>query len=241
MLFDLRAFGLKTIIPKKNFFFLSPTHFFFHSVPPCSISLLFILFSFRLHSVFLPSLSFRYIHFRCALLSLSPHSTFCTSFPLFPDNTCFLFSCSHVWISPSFFSLLHSLSLQALRNFLCHTPFILLVVSGFFDSFYSFLLFCVFVPFTQFYIHPSSFCSQSFHFFTGIPVPLVVFLSLLLLRVSSLLSSIPLVSCTLPFHPFFLQILPLSFPHSLSAHSSYTLSSPDVSLSTPSTPLKYVY
>jgi hypothetical protein len=36
----------------------------------------------------------------------------------------------------------------------------------------------------------------------------------------SFLSSIPLVSCTLPFHPFCLQTLPLSFPLSLSAYSS---------------------
>jgi hypothetical protein len=37
------------------------------------------------------------------------------------------------------------------------------------------------------------------------------------------LSSIPLVSCPLPFHPFCLQTLPLSFPLSLSAYSSLTL------------------
>jgi hypothetical protein len=72
-----------------------------------------------------------------------------------------------------------TLSPQVLRNFFCHTSIILPVVFEFFDSFASFL----FVPFTQLYIHPSSFCSQSFRFFTGIPVPLVVFLSLLLLRV----------------------------------------------------------
>jgi hypothetical protein len=77
------------------------------------------------------------------------------------------------------FSFFCTLSPQVLWNFLCHTPLILPVVSGFFDSFPSFLLACVFVPFTQLYIHPASFCSQSFHFFTGIPVPLIVlFLSL---------------------------------------------------------------
>jgi hypothetical protein len=41
----------------------------------------------------------------------------------------------------------------------------------------------------------------------------------------SFLSNIPLVSCTLPCHPFCLQILPLSFPLSLSAYSSCTLPS----------------
>jgi hypothetical protein len=59
------------------------------------------------------------------------------------------------------------------------------------DSLILSLLSClsVFIPFTQLYIHPSSFCSQSFHFFTGKLVPLVVFLFLLLLRVLFLFSS----------------------------------------------------
>jgi hypothetical protein len=41
----------------------------------------------------------------------------------------------------------------------------------------------------------------------------------------SFLFSIPLVSCTPPFRPFCLQTLPCSFPFSLSAYSSCTLSS----------------
>jgi hypothetical protein len=48
------------------------------------------------------------------------------------------------------------------------------------------------------------------HFFTRKPVFLIVFLSLSSKVFFSFLSSIPLVSCTLPFHPFCLQILPLS-------------------------------
>jgi hypothetical protein len=102
----------------------------------------------------------------CSIVSLSPHSTVCTFFPLLPSNTCFCFFCI--------------LSPQILWNFSSVILLILPLVSGFFDSLPSFLLICVFVPFTQLHIHPSSFCSQSFHFFTGIPVPLVVFLSLLL-------------------------------------------------------------
>jgi hypothetical protein len=43
----------------------------------------------------------------------------------------------------------------------------------------------------------------------------IIFLSLLLLRV-------PLVYCTLPFHPFYLQTLLLSFLLSLSAYYSCT-------------------
>jgi hypothetical protein len=41
----------------------------------------------------------------------------------------------------------------------------------------------------------------------------------------SFLFSIPLMSCTPPFRPFYLQTLPISFPLSLAAYSSYTLSS----------------
>jgi hypothetical protein len=71
--------------------------------------------------------------------------------------------------SHPFFCLFHSLSLSGISL----------------DSLILSLLSClfVFVPFTQLYIHPSSFCSQYFHFFTGVLVPLVVFLSLFLLSV----------------------------------------------------------
>jgi hypothetical protein len=65
---------------------------------------------------------------------------------------------------PHFFFILHSLSLSpAAPEFpLSYTSH---VVSTFLDSFSSFLLACVFVPFTQLYIHPSYFCSQTFPFF----------------------------------------------------------------------------
>jgi hypothetical protein len=62
-------------------------------------------------------------------------------------------------------------------SYTSHTPSCIWI---FFYSLASFLLICVFVPFTQLHIHPSSFCSQSFHFFTGISIPLEIFLSLLL-------------------------------------------------------------
>jgi hypothetical protein len=109
------------------------------------------------------------------------------------------------------FSLSCTLSPQVLLNFLCHTLLIdtpsciLYLESRFFDSLPYFLLVDVFIPFTQLYIHSSSFCSQSFHFFTGIPVPLVVLLPLSPCPFS-FLSSIPPVSCTLPFHPFCPQL-----------------------------------
>jgi hypothetical protein len=81
--------------------------------------------------------------FQMCLLFLFPHSTFYIFFPLLPSNTCFHFS---FFLSPQ----------------------VLPAVSRSFDSLPSSLFICVFFPFTQFYIHLSSFCSQSFHFFTGI-------------------------------------------------------------------------
>jgi hypothetical protein len=85
------------------------------------------------------------------------------------------------------------------------------------------LLVRVFVPFIQLHIHPYSFCSQSFHFFSGIPVPLLVLLSLLLFLVFfSSLFSIPSVSYTLQFHP--IPSLPrtsiYSLYHALKHHHS---------------------
>jgi hypothetical protein len=149
-------------------------------------------------------------HFATSIrLFLSAHSTFCTFFPLLPSNTCFLSPGSHIWISPPFFSLLHSLSPGTPEfplSYTSHSPCcILYLESRFFDSLPYFLLVDVFDPFTQLYIHSSSFCSQSFHFFTGIPVPLVVLLPLSPCPFS-FLSSIPSVSCTLPFHPFCPQL-----------------------------------
>jgi hypothetical protein len=151
---------------------------FFHLISlPSSFVLLPVPFS--------PSFSFRYIYSTCTLLSLSLHSSFCTFFPLLPSNTYFLSPHSHA----HHFSLSCILSPQGLRNFLCNIPLILPVVSGFFDSLPSFLLVCVFVPFTRLYI------ATSFHFFTGIPVPLVVLLRVLFLSspasVSILHSSLP--------------------------------------------------
>jgi hypothetical protein len=98
------------------------------------------------------------------------------------------------------------------------------------------LLVFVFVPFTQRYIHPSSFWSQSFHFFTGIPFLLVVLLSLLLLLVIFL------------FSPAFRQYPALFLPSILSSNFSLSrfhsqpiplASFHHVSLSTLITLLKY--
>jgi hypothetical protein len=87
-------------------------------------------------------------------------------------------SLPHLYLAIIFFSCILSP-----RVLFCHIPLILPVVPGFFYSFPCFLLVCVFVPFTQLNIPPSSFYAQSFYFFTDIPAPLLVFLSLLLFSV----------------------------------------------------------
>jgi hypothetical protein len=227
-LFALWTFGFLITVSSKikiTICLFIPHPFLFPFCSSCSISFSSILSPFHLHSVFLPlplspSLSFPYIHSTCAQLSPSLIAPYAPSFLSFRPLPVFslLIPTSK---SRHHFSLLCTLSPQILRNFLSHTPLILPVVSGFFDSLPSFLFVCVFVPFTQLYIHPSSFCSQTF--FTGIPVPLVVLLPLSFFSsFFSFLPSIPSVSCTLLFHPFCLQTLPLSFPLLLSAYSSYT-------------------
>jgi hypothetical protein len=163
---------------------VSPTPFFLYPFPPP-----YYLF----HLSYLPSVFIQnFPAFSLSLsLSLSP---FATSIPpalnyLFllivhsaPSFLSFhpipFFSILvHTSKSRHHFSFSFTVSPQVLRNYLCHTLLILPVVSAFFDSLSSFLLVCVFVPFTQLYIYSSPFCFQSFHFFTGIPVFLVVFLS----------------------------------------------------------------
>jgi hypothetical protein len=102
---------------------------------------------------------------------------------------------------------------------LSYTLLLLLVVSGFFDSLPSFLLVLIFLPFIQLYIHiflllsifPLLHChTRSSGSTSSSPCSF------------SFLYSIPSVSYTLPYHPFCPQTLPLSFPLSLSAYSSWT-------------------
>jgi hypothetical protein len=76
-----------------------------------------------------------------------PLSFLCTFSPRLPSNTCFplLVSTSRSRHYFPFFAL----SLPKYSRISCHTPLILPVVSGFFDYFPSFLLFCIFIPSTQ--------------------------------------------------------------------------------------------
>jgi hypothetical protein len=170
-------------IKKKTFFFLFPTHFFPFS-PSFSMSFIHPLsrpssFSCSLRSFLSLSLS----HFATFI----PHVLNCLSFLIAHSAPCFLsFRLIPVssLLNPTsksrhHFSFFCTLSPQVFQNFLCHTPLILPVVSGFFDSLPSFLL-CVSA------LHSSIFLLlSSFHFFT---IPLVVFLSFLLLHVLFLFS-----------------------------------------------------
>jgi hypothetical protein len=131
-----------------------------------------VLFALRVSGFLLTVLSKKNKdHKKYSFLSFRPIPIFCLLVPTSKSRHHFSFSCT----------------LSPLWSYLCHTPLILLL---YLDSF--FLACLCLVPFTQLYIHPFSFCSQFFHFFTGIPVSLVVilFLSLafLLLRVLFLFS-----------------------------------------------------
>jgi hypothetical protein len=105
--FRIPDYKHKNTILKINIFFLIPTPSFFYPFPP--LPYLLHPSYLYLHSIFLPvpfspSLSFRYINSKCAQLSLSPRSTFCTFFPLLPSSTCFLSSFLHLNLAINFFS-----------------------------------------------------------------------------------------------------------------------------------------
>jgi hypothetical protein len=173
-LFALRGFPIPACGFIKKNYNVKKRHFSLYS-PPRSFSILSLLF----HISFIHPISLQ------SSLSISPRSFpsplshFAASVPhvldrltlLAAHSAPLLFSLSLFvsGISPSFFSLSHPP-----RNFLCHT----LILPGFSDSISSLLLVRVFVPLAQLPTHPSSFCSHSFHFLIGIPVPPVVLLSL---------------------------------------------------------------
>jgi hypothetical protein len=204
---------------KMKLFFLFPTPFFFHSVPP---------FPYLFH----PSYQFStFVQYFFPFLSL-PLSHFTTSIPL-------LLNCLSLLIAhyaPSFlsfypipvFSILvpisKSLSLAvSLPRYsgvsaVIHLSYSLLYLDSLILSPLSCLSVSLSLSLNSTFIHLSFALNLSTSF-------LVLFLSLLLLRVFSFLSSIPLVSDTLPFHPFCPQTLPPSFSLSPSAYFSYTLPS----------------
>jgi hypothetical protein len=150
--FALRAFeflitSIKITIPKINIF----------SYPPSfSFSILSLLFHISfIHLISLPSsFSISLCSFLSHFATSIPHVLNCLSFLISPSTPSFLsFHPIPVFslLVPTFksrhhFSFSCTLSPQELRNFLCHTSHT--VVSGFFDSFFSFLLVCVFVSFT---------------------------------------------------------------------------------------------
>jgi hypothetical protein len=73
-----------------SFFFLSSTPFFFY--PSLLFHLISLLSSFNMspRSFLSLSLSISLQPFYICSIVSSPHSTFCTSFPFLPSNTCFL-------------------------------------------------------------------------------------------------------------------------------------------------------
>jgi hypothetical protein len=127
----------------------------------------YLFHPFSLPSSFSMSPRSRRIHSTCARLSLSPHNTFCTFFPFLPSNTFLfpLFSFPHLYLATIFLSRVLSLSLGSPEfplSYTSRTPcctFILSLSSAF--------------------IHLPSALNLS----AGIPVPLVTFRSILLLRV----------------------------------------------------------
>jgi hypothetical protein len=127
----------KNTTPKINIFPISHP-FLFLSLPFSSI---FIPFISPFLSLPLSDLATSIPHVLHYLSLLIAHSTPSSSPPIQ-----YLFSLSFF---PHHFSFFCPLSPQVLRNLLCHTPLILAVVFGFFDSFPSFLSVCVFVFFTQ--------------------------------------------------------------------------------------------
>jgi hypothetical protein len=166
-----------------------------------------------------PSLLYFSIVSLLFLISLIHLVSLLSSFSIFflPFNTCFLSLRSHISISPSFFFLLHSLyagTLEFRLSYTRHTPYCIWIF-----SFSPFFLACLCLFHSG--LHSSIFLS------------LLIFLllhchnrfSLSFFSVFFFIASIPLVFCTLPFHTFFIQTLPLSFPLSLSACSFYTLPS----------------
>jgi hypothetical protein len=147
----------------------------------------------------------------CLSVSLS-HCTFCTFFPLLPSNTCFLPPRSYIFLSLAF-----SLPRYSGTSSVIHLSYFLLYLDSLIFSLVSCL--SVYLPLSL----SSTFIHRPFALNLSTSSLTYPFLSPLLLRVLFFLSSIPSVSCTLLFHPFCLQTLPLSFSLSLSAYSFCTL------------------
>jgi hypothetical protein len=181
---NINSNSKKIIIPKKNMFIPIPHPFPFLFFSSSSMSLSSIQSPFRLHSIFLPvplfpSLSFRFIHSTCARLSLSFLVAYpAPSFPFFHPKSVFSLlaptSESRHHLSLSSLSLLYSLFVGTLKF-----PFSYSLL--YLDSLILSFLSCLFV--SLFLSLSSTFMSLPFALNVLLPVPLVVFLSLLLVRV----------------------------------------------------------
>jgi hypothetical protein len=146
-LFVLRTFGFLITNVKIQFQKLT---YLFH---PSYLRSVFIQYSFPFLS---PPLS----HFATSF----PHVLSCLSLSLLlilhllpsPSILFSLSSSPHLNLAIMFLPFAVSLPRYSGISSVVHFSYFLLYL---FDSFPSFLLVCVFVPFTQLYIHPSSFCS----------------------------------------------------------------------------------
>jgi hypothetical protein len=192
-------FFLITIPKNITFFFLSP-----HPIPfpylfhPSYLAFVFI----RYFSPFLP-LPFSPFHI-CSLVIAHSAPSFLSFHPI-PVFALLVTSSK----SRHHFSFSCTLSPQVFRNFLCYTPLILPLLSGFFDSLPSFLLiWSLSLSLSSTFIHLSLLSIfPLLHWHTS------SFGSISLSPSSfSFLSNISLVSGTLSFHRFCPQTLPLSFP-----------------------------
>jgi hypothetical protein len=203
-----------------------PHPFLFLSFPSSSISLSSILSPFRLHSVFLPVPFSPFLsHFAESI----PHVLNCLSLLIAHSVPSFL-SFHTLPVFPLLvptsksrhpFSFFCTLSPQVLRNFLCHNlSYFLLYLDSLILSFLSCLSVSLSLSLSSIFFLLLIFRLIHWHICSSGSTSLSSPCSF------SFLSSIPSVSCTLPFHPFCLQTSQLSFPLSLSACSSCTLPSP---------------
>jgi hypothetical protein len=188
-----------------SYFTYSPTPLFLYSFPPIPCVFHPSYFSsvfIQYFSPFLPSVIS--LHpFQLFLSLLVAHSA--PSFLSFHPNLFSLSSFPHLNISIIFLSF--ALSLPSCSGISCviHLSYFLLYL----DSLILSLLFCLSV---SLFLSFSSTCIHlpfALNLYTS---SLIVYFSLLLLRVFSQLSRIPSVSCTLPFLPFCLQTLGALFP-----------------------------
>jgi hypothetical protein len=175
--------------------YININNIYYFLSPPLSFSILSLLFHVSfIHPIFLPSsfsISPRYfpslslisppsiphVLDRLSLLVAHPAPSLLSFRPIYLLS---LSSFPHLNLAIIFLSLALSVHRSFGISFFTHLSYSLLYLGSLILS----LLSCLAVSLSlSLRIHPYSFCSQFFHFLTGIPVPPVVLLSLLVIRV----------------------------------------------------------